>query len=220
MATMNQVKDALLKMLFLPNAPQLNRDIIEEYHNVLGHWDEGLLDKAVLLYLSTETYFPTPGTLNNKVLDLQMMAVGIPTAAEAWTQVLEAVHYTNAIWCDEGAKLRNQAERLAAGEYMSAIARYGRHIDSCEECKPAGCEERYSHPAVAETVRLLGGRENLFTDNPAADRKQFIDNYRERVRIEGQKFITPPEIRAYIEEHRKADLMIGSLTKRLETGNG
>jgi len=216
MATQNKIRDLLNTLVSLPNAPEISADVVREYHAVLGHWPDELLDMAVLHYKSSEVFFPTPGTLNNKILDLQFMAMGIPTAAEAWSQVLGAVRQVPTVLCETGSQLRTAAEGRIGGEYMSAIADYSIHFRNCEICTDGGWKEIYDHPVVAETVRLLGGRDMLLTDNLAADRKQFIDAYRERVQIEGRKFIMPPKIRDFIADQRL--LEVGDQVKQLAKG--
>lgn len=212
MAALNQIRDILLSLTNLPNAPVISVEVVQEYHSVLGHWPDDVLDMAVLHYKSTETFFPTPGVLNNKVLDMQMLAMGIPTAGEAWSQVLSAIRYFEAVVCDEGRSLNNALEGLTGGHYMSAIADCVRHENSCDVCVKGGYRETYDHPVVAETVRLLGGRDILMTENPAADRKQFIDAYRERVALEGRKFIMPPRIKEFVS------LEAGNKIKQLAEG--
>lgn len=203
MASIQKVREILLSMINLPNAPELSgpsaANLIKQYHEVLGHWPDELLDSAALHYKSTETFFPTPGTLNNKVLDLQMLAMGVPTAGEAWSQVLTAGRFVDSIWCDEGWKLYKNVDGKTGRDYWNALNLYNSHRDGCDKCVQGGYREIYSHPVVAETVRLLGGRDCLMTDNPAADRKQFIDAYRERVEKEGRKFIMPPKIQEHIK---------------------
>lgn len=218
MSTMNRIRDILISMIHLPNAPEITAQVVREFHDVLGHWDDNLLDAAVLHYKGTETFFPTPGSLNNKILDIQLIAAGLPTASEAWSQVLDAIRYTSGVTCDDGWELRQKLDGLPNGEYMTAIAEYGKHKDACKICTPGGYAEHYDHPAVAETVRLLGGRDALMTDNAAADRKQFVDSYRERLAIEGRKHIVPPPVKAYIasQQESQALLSIGKLTKKLE----
>jgi len=223
MATRSKIHHILLSMAALPNAPKLQEDTVNDYFDILGHWGDDVLDAATLHYKSTETFFPTPGTLNNKVLDMQMLAMGVPTAAEAWSQVLSAIKYIPPVYCADASKWRNDAEMANraydGAAYNVAMDKINRHRD-CTQCKANGFQEVYSHPVVAETVNLLGGREKLMTDNAAADRKQFIDAYRERVNIEGRKFIMPPQVRGYIETQRQAQLgtvaQIKQLTKGME----
>lgn len=203
MTTQANINQVLFSMSSMPNAPEITPALIREYHTVLGQWDDETLELAALHYKSTETFFPTPGALNNKVLDMQMIAAGIPTAAEAWGQVIGGLKIVDTVLCQEGFDLRNAI--TGTGEpYFKASREYNHHRRVCTICKDGGLVEEYSHPVVAETVRLLGGRSMLITDNPAADRKQFIDAYRERVALEGRKFIMPQKVKNYIEEKQYA----------------
>lgn len=210
MSTQSKIKEILQKMLSLPQAPQITIQVIEEYHAALGHWPDEVLDMAVLHYMSSETYFPPAGVLNNKVLDIQLLAMGIPTAAEAWSQVIGAIRFVQTVLCEKGDRLRLEIDGQVGGLYLSAVHTYGSHKDKCEICTEGGYQEIYGHPVVAETVRLLGGRDALMTDNPAADRKQFIDGYRERVSLEGRKYIMPPKIKEYIEATTRSRIAIES----------
>lgn len=215
MTTQTKIHEVLLSMIGMPNAPEITPNLIREFHSVLGQWPDDVFEMAALHYKSTETFFPTPGTLNNKILDMQMLAAGIPTAAEAWGQVMNALKFVETILCAEGAALRDAIAGTGAA-YLTASKEYNHHRNFCGQCQQGGLIESYSHPVVAETVRLLGGRDALMTDNPAADRKQFIDAYRERVALEGRKFIMPQKVKSYIEEKRQA--LTGDAIKQLTQG--
>jgi hypothetical protein len=214
MSTQAKIKSILESLISLPNAPQITPALILEYHAALGHWSDEILEMAALHYRSTETFFPTAGVLNNKVLDMQMLAAGIPTAGEAWSQVLTALRYVETVLCEDGNDLRLSITGTST-DWIKSQRDYDEHRRLCQICKQGGLQEVYSHPVVAETVRLLGGRDVLMTDNPAADRKQFIDAYRERVAIEGRKFIMPPQVKEFIQEQRAqiAGVQIKQLTK-------
>lgn len=217
MANYNKVKNILEGLVALPNCPDITPQVVREFHVVLSQWPDDLLEMAVLNYKSTETFFPTPGAINARVLDLQMIAMNIPTAGEAWSQVLNAIQHKSSIWCETGAALREQIPGKTGSAWRDAQNNYERHLDACTICKPcSGFSETYSHPAVAETVRLLGGRDALMTDNPAADRKQFIDAYRERITIEGRRSILPAEVQSFIEDNQAGQMMkrlVGGLSK-------
>lgn len=146
---------------------------------------------------------------------MQMIAAGIPTAAEAWGQVIGGLKIVDTVLCQEGFDLRN-AITGTGGPYLIASREYNHHRRVCTICKDGGLVEEYSHPVVAETVRLLGGRAMLITDNPAADRKQFIDAYRERVALEGRKHIMPQRVREYIEDKQR--LLTTAPIKQLAEG--
>lgn len=218
MASAEKIKQVLNDLLHLANAPEVTFELIKGYHEVLGQWDDQVLDAAVLHYKSTETFFPTEGALNLKVLDLHMIALGVPTAGEAWSQVLGAIRFVESVLCFEGDMKRKNIDGKSGGEYMAAIFTYGKHKDECQICVQGGYQEIYGHPAVKATVEFLGGRDRLFTDNPAADRKQFVDAYRERVQLEGRKAIMPPKVRDHIQSTQaiEAGNQIKQLTGRME----
>lgn len=221
MVSEKKIHEILLSMGNMANAPDLTKDtqaIIKGYHEVLGQWDDQVLDAAVLHYKSTETFFPTEGALNLKVLDLHMISMGVPTPGEAWSQVLGAIRFVESVLCEDGEKARLNIDGKAAGEYMAAVISYTVHRQKCLICTQGGYQEIYSHPVVKATVELLGGRDKLFTDNPAADRKQFIDAYRERVAKEGQKIIMPGKVRDHIQSTQaiEAGNQIKQLTGRME----
>jgi hypothetical protein len=226
MATREQIQGILFRMSHLPSAPLLEgkeqaRSVIETYWSVLGHLPEDLLNAASLDYLSSATFFPAPGDLYGKAMDLQMASFGIPTPAEAWGHVLNCRRHKPTVLCLEGGRLCCAIDGKSGVEYWNALDAYHAHVDQCSTCAPGGLYEDYGHPIVAETVRLLGGRDALFTDNMAADRKQFIDAYRERVQKEIQNFARVPAVKSYVEQQSRAriDSGISTVTKRLAVNN-
>ena len=218
MAKLETVRKLLLSLQHLPNAPDMrNADtMVRRYHEVLSQWPDDILEIAGLHYRGTQTFFPSEGDLNNKVLDLQMITMGIPTAAEAWSQVLGAIKFFPTTLCETGIQLMQSVDGKLGGEYFNAVHDYGNHKTECPNCESGGYRETYSHSVVEETVKLLGGRDKLFTDNPAADRKQFIDAYRERVTLEGRKYIMPATVKIHIEQQK--EIHAGDKIKQLAKG--
>lgn len=219
MASKSEVATILAVMSCLPNSPfsgVKERDalIVEAHYLVLKDFDIRHLQAAAAQYLSEATFFPTPGNLRQSALDLVMSARGIPTAAEAWASVQDAWRYVYPFLCREGERLTNAAlEASRTGEgYWTSLAHEGAHKQACLVCKPGGFREVYSHPVVAEAVRSLGGRDNLFTDNPASDRARFIDAYREIVMRERKDASHIPEVTAFIAGER--DGMAGLIEER------
>lgn len=148
MADRKKIKEILLSMIRLPNAPDMSvgaEEIITRYHEVLGQWPDELLDAAALHYRSTETFFPTEGVLNGKILDLQMIAAGVPTPAEAWSQVLAGLHMVESRWCDEGAALRDAANGKGGGDYWAGLGKYSKHMDECKICSRGGYQIGRAH---------------------------------------------------------------------------
>lgn len=207
MASNQEITRAILSMRYLPNSPITAANVPEVvgmFEVVLSDLPAECVDAATRQYLGTETFFPTPGRVREIAMDLQMLAMGVPTPAEAWGMVLTAEKHVPSVWCDEGLRLRE----------LGGIWDYKNHMDACEICTPGGLKEVYSHPVVAETVKMLGGRDVIITDSPTSDRARFIDAYREIVARERKKVAMLPEVKNYIDEKTLA-LNTGSQTKLL-----
>jgi len=224
MATRDNIKRALLKMRYLPNSPLTDHNIenlVNVYEEILADLTPETLEAASRQYLSTDTFFPSPGKLRETALELQMLAIGIPTPGEAWGMVITNRILNEPVFCEEGARLRDDGMKLSGGEYQMALADYGRHVDECPVCDLGGFNTKYKHPAVTETVRLLGGRDAILTDNEVADRARFLEAYREVIARERMKVGMLPEVKEFVQAKR-AELMDGTneikqLTERLST---
>ena len=186
------------------------------FTDVLADLPIETVEAAVEQYLSVETFFPAPGKLRETAMDLQMLALGIPTPAEAWGMVISANLIQEARFCETGARLRDNAMNPNGG-YGKVLRDYSLHVDECSICDAGGYRETYAHPAVTETVKLLGGREAILTDNPAADRARFSDAYREVIARERMKTAMLPEVKEYVREKR-AQLDAGAQIKQLTKG--
>lgn len=217
MASRLDISKLILSMKYYPNSPINDssvQTVIDSFEDTLSDLPVETVEAAVKQYKSSETFFPTPGRLRELAMDLQMLAMGVPTPAEAWGMMLTAVRHVPSVWCEIGADLRQLAMGLSGGKDQE----YYRHMDICDICKPGGLREVYTHPVVAETVKILGGRDVIITDNPTADRARFIDAYREIVARERRKAAMLPDVKAYIEEKRTTALEAGSQIKQLTKG--
>lgn len=210
MSSKSDVTIALMQLRSLANSPITDGNvaqIVENYFNDLQDIAPDLLAAAVQQYrASANAFFPSSGQLRDKATELQLLAMNVPTAAEAWAQVQRAYQYQEPVYCEEGAGLRNQCEADAAN-YFSHLFSYSRHIEQCTICTKGGYSERYDHPAVARVVELLGGRDMLMTDNEVADRAKFFESYNAIVKRETLKFSLPTQAREYVQ------------TKQLEASN-
>jgi hypothetical protein len=207
MATREQIIHLVSQIQFLPNSPITSatiRGVTDMFIADLEDLSNETLTAAFRQYRSTATFFPTPGQIREIAMDLQMLSMGVPTPAEAWGQVLTAMKYREKVLCEEGYKLYTTDQR--SPEYMSNVWKYGKHLRDCKICDEGGLMEVYNSPAVESTVKLLGGREIIITDNPTADRARFIDAYREVVARERTKAAMLPQVKEYIEEKRNAQL--------------
>lgn len=211
MSSKSDVTIALMQLRSLANSPITDwnvAQIVENYFNDLQDIAPDLLAAAVQQYrASANAFFPSSGQLRDKATELQLLAMNVPTAAEAWAQVQRAYRYQEPVSCEKGARLRRDCETATHFEYMSSIVNYKSHLEQCTICKKGGYSERYDHPAVARVVELLGGRDMLMTENEVADRAKFFESYNAIVKRETLKFSLPTQAREYVE------------TKQLEASN-
>ena len=61
----------------------------------------------------------------------------------------------------------------------------------------------YAHPAVAETVRRLGGRSAILTGNTPADRAKFIDAFRDVIDQETGRLALPESAQLFIASRQE-----------------
>lgn len=206
----------ILKMQYLPNSPITDANVnsvMDTFEDVLADLPVEIIDAAARQYMSTAIFFPTPGKLRETAMDLQILAFGLPTPAEAWGLVITAEKYFEKQLCQGGAELYEKA--CSGANYKENLLAYDKHMQECSVCDNGGFREDYGNPVVAETVRLLGGRDVILTENPTADRARFIEAYREVVSRERTKAAMPPEVKEYIEERRNRMLDAGSHIKML-----
>ena len=220
---MNKQQTPAILSLFvsLPNSP-LNGNsehdalIVDMYFITLKDFDFDHVKAAAAHVLGTATFFPTPGNLRSAAIDLVVSAAGIPTAAEAWANVQDARRYIEPVYCQTGWELKHGAieanDRHDGAEYIRLLNSSTAHERTCVPCKKGGFQEVYTHPVVAETVRRLGGREALFTDNPTSDRARFLEAYKEIVEHERVAAGRIPEVSRFIESRRE------EMAAALETG--
>jgi hypothetical protein len=205
MATTQVIARVLVEMKYMANSPmtELNtRQIVDTYSGDLSDIPEDLLLAAARHYRTTETFFPQSGALRAKAMELMISAAQIPTATEAWGYVNSAPRYLAAIDCETGYQLRKAIDGKGGGAYWGALRALELHQDKCQVCSKGGYTEDFRHPVVAETVRLLGGRDILLTDNPVADRARFIDAYNEIVGREKKRAIMHSEVKEFVDDTR------------------
>lgn len=204
MTTHREMTDMLGRVAYLPNSPVNDEnvgEIVDTFLAVLEEFPADMVSAAVDYYLATGTYFPTPSGLRDRVVELWVSAADIPMPAVAWGYVLDARRWTGAVWCKEGARLRD-AVTGTGDDYWNGIRALSEHTKVCEICKGPGDQHDFRHPAVAETVRRLGGLGNIFTGNLPADRSRFIEAFRDVVAQETKQLSMPVQVRTFVEEQR------------------
>ncbi|HPO87411.1 MAG TPA: hypothetical protein PLN86_16335 [Candidatus Hydrogenedentes bacterium] len=229
MATRDQIKAILNLLATLPNCPITSKDTADIVTNMyvvaLSDVPNEYLQAAYLQYISSNNpFFPSnPGTLREIAYDLEMTAQNIPTASQAWAMLLRGPERIVARFCDKGLELREAVENAAAGTYWNAVHEYGKHVDNCDKCIPSSRDGSYGSDVVDVVVRMMGGRDVIFTDNAAADRARFILAYNELVINERRKMQMVPEVREFIDSENRPALVgkgISQVAARLSAGGG
>jgi hypothetical protein len=216
MATRDEIIEILNMLKRLPGSPITGatvddvkrsiNDVLPLFLAVLEDLPVEMVRTATVQYCSEgNPFFPMPGVIRDKAMELQLLALGIPTPAEAWGMVLNARQYIPGTFCEAGAALRRDVEGNPP-DYWQALNDYGDHMNACTVCDKGGFQDVYGHAAVEETVKLLGGRDVVLTENEVADRARFIEAYREIVKRERTKYSMIPRVRQFIEERATAVL--------------
>jgi hypothetical protein len=92
MATLSEVSQVLLKLAAaIPHAPQLTEEHYRLFHRYLKDLDPSLLDLACDVLIVKAKFFPSVGTLRAAVVDLLIQAEGIPSAGDAWGEVVRSI---------------------------------------------------------------------------------------------------------------------------------
>ena len=199
MATQQEINTLLELLSTLPNCPIATtetRDLVRSmYFAALGDIPFQWLQAAYLQYIGQDKpFFPAnPGTLREIAFDLEMTAQGVPTASQAWAMVLRGPQMIEARICETNAAMRETLNPTAR-DYFLRLGDLDKHEKSCDVCMPTSKSGSYGSKIVDEVVKMMGGRDVIFTDNATADRARFLDAYREMVLIERKRLQMHPKV--------------------------
>lgn len=205
MAKQEEINTLLELLSTLPNCPITNvetRDLVRSmYFAALGDIPFQWLQAAYLQYIGQDKpFFPSnPGALREIAFDLEMIAQGVPTAAQAWAMVLRGPQMIEARICQTNADIRAKLEPTAR-DYFHLLGDLDRHEKTCDVCIPTSKSGSYGSNVVDEAVRMMGGRDAIFTDNATSDRARFLDAYRELVLIERKRLQMHPKVAELIAD--------------------
>jgi hypothetical protein len=152
--------------------PERVRDLGEEgwqamcavYGEVLGDIPAELLQTAALQCLATVRFFPRPAEIREAALELVMTALAIPNANDAWAEVCD--------WARLAYRRKSGREGMVLGKLME----YDSIKGSCSIRVPTASD--WSHPLIQKALDGIGGWSRFRnSDNPIADRSQFIAAY-------------------------------------------
>lgn len=217
MATRIEIVTVLKMMSHLPNCPlstgsdvdsqNANRMIVDLFELQLRDIPNEYLMGAVLQYTGQDKpFFPSnPGTLRELAFDIEMIAQGIPTAAQAWAMVMRGPQKIEARVCEAGHAIRKSIDPTSP-DYWGKLADLAKHEKTCDVCMPTSKDGSYGSHTVDEVVRLMGGPRVIFTDNAVADRARFIESYRELVFIERQRIQLHPKVSELVENPSRPSL--------------
>lgn len=211
MATPEEINNLLELMSTLPNCPITSietRDLVRKmYVAALSDIPSVYLQAAYLQYIGGDRpFFPSnPGTLREIAFDLEMTAQGIPTPSMAWAMVLRGPSMIEARYCAKGAEIRDSID-VTSRDYMTKLGALIDHERTCDICMPTSRPGSYGSNVVDEVVKLMGGRDVIFTDNATADRARFLDSYRELVSIERRRLQMHPQVAALINDPGRPQL--------------
>lgn len=207
---------------YLPNSPVKDNPerltaLVDSYFQALKDLPIDMLNAAASAYLATGQFFPTPGNLRERAVDIALLSMGIPTPGEAWGQVNGGKGILHSVRCPIGEGLRRGVDGLIGNEYWAALARYDQHVYTCDDCYDDRADGW--HPTVKAAFEAMGGDHGVFTDNLSADRARFSDGYRAFVEREVLRFSMPADVRSYIASNqaRLTDGPVKQLTAKLST---
>jgi len=174
------------------------------YHDVLHDIPIDLLHNAARQCLATLKWFPKAAELRGQALDLVMIALGIPNANDAWAEVTRRMNNTFRVR-EFGGKIQVQI----AGMYEQTPAGY------LTRRQPAA--DDWSTPLIQRAIDGIGGWTALqMSDNPIADRSQFIRAYERYATRQLQLARLLPETKQAVLEWRNSG---GLLPIALAAGN-
>jgi len=142
------------------------------YFDILKDLPTELVQAAALEYLASDTAFPpAPGQIRARAVRLTKRSNKVPSAAEAWQEVLEAPADGLVRWSEQredGWHIYTQPY-----EWQSAI--------------------------TEKVARNLGWPSRFWTDNLTSDRARFMNAYEQQLDISTEEMTSLPEVQRYIE---------------------
>lgn len=161
------------------------------FEQILGDLPDDLLEAAVMKCLGEPRAFaPAPGEIRETAIKLQAQAGGVPSAAEAYEEV---------------ANMPASMKRIAGYEWDEAAGK-----NWINEVNLT-----FSHPFVETIARRIGWPKSFPTDNPSADRAQFLRVYDSELTSSLRTEMQLPTVAQYIERNHAAALISG-IAKQLE----
>jgi hypothetical protein len=178
---MSTSKESITEILIILAAAyprfSLTKDTITAYVAMLKDLDPETLKAAAFYCSSNSSFFPSVFEIRQAVTDIKRKAEQIPSAYEAWEDLLKAGDGKRAVVREEN------------GEYYIDTGPY-----------------RFIHPLVERVGRMLGWPRNFPGDNPSTDRAHYFKAYEQTLSeyLSNERML--PEVREYIESRQTRKL--------------
>lgn len=183
MATKQDIIEVLAMLAAVYPRYQLTKETIGAYHILLEDLDPDELRAAAKDLATKNKFFPSVHELRAGVVRLRARATGVPTAYEAWAEVIST-----------GPEIQLDVVQAPDGSQW-AIQR-----------KPY----QWSHPLVEMVARMLGWPKfPTSEDTMMADRSHFIKAYDQAVQDAMEEEMTLPDVRQFVETRRQELLEAG-----------
>lgn len=178
MANKQEVFEVLTMLAAAYPRYKLVKETIQAYSILLQDLDPEELRTAAMDCASKRDFYPSVHELRQAVVEIRRQTNRVPTAYEAWSQVLAA-----------GTGSRKVVEEGQEG-WIIVEKKY-----------------LFSHPLVEQVARMLGWPASFpGGDTEMADRAHFLKAYDQQARDAMNHEITLPEVRAYIEKSQAKQL--------------
>ena len=161
----------------------LSKETIQAYQMLLQDLDADELRAGAKDRATKGVFFPSVHELRQAVIDMRRVANQVPTAYEAWSEVITT-----------GPEVRRTVEQLEDGRWTIKSSKYV-----------------FTHPLVEQVARLMGwpGKFPTGEDSLMADRSHFLKAYDQALTRAMEQEITLPEVRDFIEAKQRDQLEAG-----------
>lgn len=186
MATNQEVFEILTMLAAAYPRSQLNKEAVKAYTLLLQDIDFEELKAGAMDCAAKGTFFPSVHELRRSVVEIRRRTNRVPTAYEAWSEVLAA-----------GTGSRKEVEEGPEGGWIIVEKKFV-----------------FTHPLVEKVARMLGWPSSFpGGDTEMADRAHYLKAYDQTANDAMNYEITLPEVREFIESRRFEELGPGELDK-------
>jgi len=183
MATKKEVFEILVMLAATYPRFNLVPETIEAYSVLLQDLDPEELKAAAMDTAAKRDFFPSVHEIRQSVVEIRKQANRVPSAYEAWSEVLAA-----------GTGVKKSVIELGPDKWGIKVEEFV-----------------FSHPLVEMVARALGWPSSFpGGDTEMADRAHFLKAYDQAVNNAMNQEITLPEVRAYIERSGSRQIGAGS----------